>query len=171
MKQLLAIHIFLISIISYSQTNPISNLLPSKELDSIQFSIWNIQTKDMSSPNSKDKEYEKKLATVTLSNKDKDLLITNLLNPKSYNQKRALLYHYNLIFDLYKNDAISAIVKISTLTGNIAIDNKITGQYSKNNCTVQFGKVLLSLLKEYNFSDYLNTSDLIGISDNTNDKH
>ena len=167
MKQTLILFILLNTSLSYSQNETTSTKLFTKNIDSIQFSIWDIQTKEMSTASSEEKEYEKELGSVTLSNKDKDLLITNLLNPKSYNGKSALLYHYNLIFDLYKNDSISVIVKISTLTGNITIDNKASGVYYRNNCTLQFGEVLIALLNYYNFSNYFNEVHLNGITDHT----
>lgn len=167
MKQIIILFILLNTSLSYSQNETTSTKLFTKNIDSIQFSIWDIQTKEMSTASSEEKEYEKELGSVTLSNKDKDLLITNLLNPKSYNGKSALLYHYNLIFDLYKNDSISVIVKISTLTGNITIDNKASGVYYRNNCTLQFGEVLIALLNYYNFSNYFNEVHLNGITDHT----
>ncbi|AUC77279.1 hypothetical protein [Olleya sp. Bg11-27] len=167
MKQIIILFILLNTSLSYSQNETTSTKLFTKNIDSIQFSIWDIQTKEMSTFSSEEKEYEKELGSVTLSNKDKDLLITNLLNPKSYNGKSALLYHYNLVFDLYKNDSISVTVKISTLTGNITIDNKVSGVYFRNNCTLQFGEVLIALLDYYNFSNYFNEVHLNGITDHT----
>lgn len=159
--------IFLIALGSpaHSQVDTVSNDLIPNETDSIRFSIWEVKTKEMSLPG-QEIEYEKELEQALLSHNDQETLIANLLKPESYDQTRAQLYHYNLIFDLYNDGAVSARIYISAMTGNIDIDNKLKEIYFRNNCSKQLGEFLMGLLDQYDFVKSFDEIDLEGITSN-----
>jgi hypothetical protein len=164
MKQTILLYIFFISSIGYSQVDSVNlDLLPNT-LDSIQFSIWEVHNKEMSLPDQEENEYAKELERKTLSKKDQQLFITNLQNPKSYDGSRALPYHYNLVLFIYKDGIVSTEIRISTMTGNIDINSKLTEIYFKNSCSEQMEKVLVELLKKYNFFELFDEVDLEGIT-------
>ena len=164
MKQAILLYLFLISSIGYSQVDSLNLDLIPNTLDSIQLSIWEVHNKEMSLLGQEEKKLEKELERATLSKKDQQLFITNLQNPKSYDQSRALPYHYNLVFFIYKEGIVSTEIRISTMTGNIDVDSKLTESSFRNNCSEQMGKVLVKLLKKYNFFDFFDEVDLEGIT-------
>ncbi|MEP2278478.1 hypothetical protein, partial [Maribacter sp.] len=164
--QVILLYTFLISSIVYSQIDSLYlDLIPNTQ-DSIQFSIWEVHNKEMSLPDQEEKEYEKELARETLSKKDQQLCITNLQNPKSYDKSRALPYHHNLVLSIYKEGIILTEIRISTMTGNIDIDSNLTENYFRSNCSEQMRKVLIILLKKYNFIELFDEVELEGIAMN-----
>lgn len=160
-----ALFIFLLNVAppTFSQVDSISNELIPLSFDSLQLSVWDVHTKEMSLPG-QEKEYEKELERITLSEDDQKILVANLLDPRSYDQTRALLYHYNLVFEIYSKRMISARIEISTMTGNVGIENKIEGGYFRNNCSEQFGIVLMNLLSNNDLMELFDELDLEGIA-------
>ena len=165
MKQtiLLSILLILLSVTTYSQVDSISNNLIPNHVDSIELSIWDVHTKEMSISNHEE-EYEKELERITLSDDNQKVLITNFLDFNSYDQTRALIYHYNLVFELYHKGVICTRIEISTMTGNIDIENKLENLYFRNNCSEQLNKVLRKLLGEMNLIKWFDEIDLEGIT-------
>ncbi|WP_435314829.1 hypothetical protein [Cellulophaga fucicola] len=151
MKQQLLVCLALFTSIGYAQISIDELNINSQLTDTIQFSIWEVHTKEMSTPGDTEKEYKKELKRVTLSKEDQELIIAKLKDPESYIQERALLYHYDLVFLFYKEDVVVTEVRISTLTGNIDIDNKLTKSSIKSKCANPMKSVLLNLLKKHEF--------------------
>lgn len=162
MKKIIGLSFFLFSVISYSQINSVDYELNMKNIDSIQFSIWNIHTKEMSTPNNI-KEYKKKLKQVALKSIDQELFIKTILDTKSYDGSLALLYHNNLLFQIYSKGLITTEIGISTITGNIYIENKINKSYFRNNCSKKGGKYFISLLKSYDLLSFIDEYELEGL--------
>ncbi len=162
MKKIIGLSFFLFSVISYSQINSFDYELNIKNIDSIQFSIWNIHTKEMSTPN-KIKEYKKKLKQVTLKTIDQELFIKTILDTKSYDGSLALLYHNNLLFQIFNKGLITTEIAISTITGNIYIENKINKNYLRNNCSKKGGMYLFFLLKSYDLLSFIDEYELEGL--------
>lgn len=150
-QQLLLVCLALFTSIGYAQISIDELNINSQLTDTIQFSIWEVHTKEMSTPGDTEKEYKKELKRVTLSKEDQELIIAKLKDPESYIQERALLYHYDLVFLFYKEDVVVTEVRISTLTGNIDIDNKLTKSSIKSKCANPMKSVLLNLLKKHEF--------------------
>lgn len=164
MKQLILVYLFLLTSLTYSQIDSVKHNLIPNIVDSVDFSVWEVYTKEMSIQGQEKQEYEKELARTSLSQEDQQLLIPTLRNSKSYDYTRALPYHYNLVFYTYYNGQISSEIRISTMTGNIDIDNRITGDYFMNNCSEELGQVLLELLDNNSFSKLFDEIDLEGIT-------
>ncbi|PKB45069.1 hypothetical protein AX016_3306 [Cellulophaga sp. RHA19] len=164
MKQILILCLLLISSVCFSQVDkPKQNLIPVA-VDSIQFSIWNIQSKEMSTPGTKVKEYKKELGYAFLSKKDQDIFIRKLKRPESYDQSRALLHHYNLVFLMYYKGKIAVQVRISSITGNIDVEDVQNKNNYKSSCSKQMGKYLIFLLKKYKLVKFIDEANLEGLS-------
>ena len=82
-----------LSVTTYAQVDSIRIDLIPISIDSIQLSIWEVHTKEGSMPD-QEEEYEKELERVVLSDNDQQVLITKFRDPKSYDQTRALPYHF-----------------------------------------------------------------------------
>jgi len=163
MRETLSIFLLLLTLPAFSQVDSISNELIPLSIDSVQLTVWDVHTKEMSLPG-QEKEYERELERITLSDKDQILLVNNLLDPKSYDQTRALLNHYNLVFELYSKGVISARIEISTMTGNVDIENKLEEGYFRNNCSEQFGIVLINILTDNDLLELFDEFYLEGIT-------
>ncbi|MCL5245164.1 hypothetical protein M4I21_05045 [Cellulophaga sp. 20_2_10] len=152
MKQkLLLVCLALFTSIGYAQISIDELNINSQLTDRIQFSKWEVHTKEMSKPGDTEKEYKKELKRVTLSKEDQELISAKLKDPESYTQERDLLYHYDLVFLFYKEDVVVTEVRLSTLTGNIDIDNKLTKSSIKSKCANTMKSVLLNLLRKHEF--------------------
>ena len=158
MKQLFLLFILINPSLGYSQVNSVRKKLIPKAIDSIQFSIWKEQTKETSNQNDRI-IYKRKIKEITLTNKDQKALLSSIQNKLSFDNTRALIQQYNLVFDLYKNGSISTKIRVSTLNGNINIDNLLNNIYFRNKCSNEFGNFLLELLNSYNFIDSFNEID------------
>ncbi|EWH13695.1 hypothetical protein KLA_07846 [Cellulophaga geojensis KL-A] len=164
MKQVLIVCLLLISSFCFSQANKLQkNLIPTK-VDSIQFSIWHIQTKETSNPGTKVKEYKKELGYTVLDKKDQHTFIKKLQSPESYNSSRALLHHYNLVFLIYHNGKIVGKVHISSITGNIDVESVQNQNNYKTSVSKQMGKYLIGLLKKYKLLKLVDEVNLKGLS-------
>lgn len=131
--------------------------------DSIHLAVWEVYHKEGALPGQEEMEYELELYRVSLSQQDQELLLNRLKNPKSYDQTRALPYHYNLVFSIYKGMLLSGEVRISTLTGNIDIDNQLSGSSFKNNCSGEMGKVIIEFLEKYDLLQFFDEVLLEGM--------
>lgn len=169
MKKVIYILIILLPSLGYSQIDSLSVGILAKKIDSIQFSVWKMKTKEMSAVGNIE-EYEVELKRITLSKKDTELLQTKLMNSQSYSDTRALIYHFNIAFDLFSNASIYNSIRISGINGNINIDNKQTGEKFRNGCSGELGEFLIELLYTYRFSNLIDTFDIEGITTDTKKK-
>ncbi len=152
-----------LSVFTFAQADSISLASIPDQMDSIQLSVWKVYTKEMSSPGEEAQDYEKEIKRVTLSESDQRLLTKALLDPQSYSHSRALRYHYNLVFNGYLSGEVSIEIHISTLTGNIDIENKATASYFKNSCSAELGKLIIAFLNQYNLISLFDEYDLEGL--------
>ncbi len=162
MKRIIVTILFLSSTMLYSQLDSVFYYLPKAKIDSIQLSIWKVQTKETSSP-SNPKEYQKQLKKVTLKLKDQQLFINTILDAQSYDNKVALLYHYNIFFEIYNKSMVTSEVKISTITGNVYISNKLNKKKKRDNCSKKGASKILFLLKSYKLLKYIDEFELKGV--------
>lgn len=164
MKQILILCLLFISSVCFSQVGkPKQNLIPVA-VDSVQFSIWNIQSKETSTPDTKVKEYKKELGCAILGKKDQHTFIKKLQSPESYNSSRALLHHYNLVFLIYHNGKIVGKARISSITGNIDVENIQNQNNYKSSVSKKMGKYLIRLLKKYKLLKLVDEVNLEGLS-------
>ena len=164
MKQLLILCLFLFSFVGFSQVGKSKQNLIPVAVDSIQFSIWDIHSKETSTPGTKVEEYKKELGYTVLDKKDQDIFIRKLQSSKSYNQSRALLHHYNIVFLMYHKGKIAAQVRISSITGNIDIDTVQNQNNYKSSCSKQMGEYIIFLLKNYKLIKLIDEVYLDGLS-------
>ena len=171
MKRLLYCSLFcLLSLSGIAQVDSLTpDLLPSN-IDSIQFSIWQVYTKEMLPPGKEEETFEKELKRSTLTSKDQNIILNSLRSPDSYAYTRALQTHHNLVFHMYTEGKLSVEVQISSMTGNIDIDNKMTEAYFRNRCGQKFGKLLVHFLNHYHFIDLVDEYDLEGLVPYQEDK-
>jgi hypothetical protein len=167
MRLIILTSIYFLSTTAYSQLKSLNDFLILENVDSILFSIWEVQTKEMSSPGQIGEEYEKELARSILNKSDQELLLTHLKNPDSYDRSRALRHHYNLMFTIYKEGISSNKIFLSTLTGNIDVENKLGIIYFRNSCSEEFGKILIDFLTRYKYSGLFGELDLEGLNSNS----
>lgn len=164
MKQiLLALLLIFLFWATYSQVESINHQLIPNSVDSIQLSICEWNSKEMLIP-SQDMKYETEIERVVLSDNDKEVLITKLRDPNSYDETRALPYHYNMVFDLFHKGTNTIRIEISTMTGNIDIENKLKDLHFRNNCSEQLNIVLMELLTKYDLKNLIDEIDLEGIT-------
>ena len=153
--------------VGFSQIDSLTlDLLPSS-YDSVVFSVWDVQTKETGMPlnifdpiNSEVDEYERELGRTSLSLKDSKSWIKKISKKSSYAQSRALIYHYNVVFELHKKGQIITTISISTMNKNIDIRNLQNDQFFRNSCSKRLKKALVSLLKKYSFMEYIDEFDL-----------
>jgi len=163
MKQTILLYLCFVFYSGYTQIDSIDFNKAINNMDSIQFSLWDVHNKEMSTLGETIQEYQKLLNQKTLSKSDEVLLIKSMRNAKSYDQLRALPYHYNLVFKVYKAGVVSMEARISTITGNIDIDTRFSRYRFKNNCSEQMNNVVIDLLKRYNFFEQIDAIDLEGL--------
>lgn len=149
MKLIVILCLSLMSLKANAQIDSVDQLV-SKGIDSIQFSIWNVMNKELSTRNNV-QTYQRLIAKKRLEKKDERLFLKTVVNPKSYNQSKAVLTHHNLVFSLYAENKIVLEIKISSYTGNINIGKKTDGIFIRSHCSKRFSKVLVRLLKRNGF--------------------
>lgn len=117
--------------------------------DSIILSVWNIQTKEMSMPGDEPEEFSFELDRKRLSETDANSLIRQLKNQSSFDNSRALLYHYNLVFEFWQEGKELTDVYVSTLTGNIDLAETRSESAFENNCSPELSTLILEFLRLY----------------------
>jgi len=162
MRSTLLVLILTLPSIGYAQIDSISKNILSSTIDSIQCSIWNMHTKEMSMAGNI-QEYEFEIKRVTLSKIDTELFITKLLDHQSYDNSRALTYHYNIVFEVFHDAQIKNKIILSGMTGNIDIENKITGEVLRNRCTSTLGTFLIQLMDTHSLTTLFNEYELEGL--------
>ncbi|WP_344929526.1 hypothetical protein [Aquimarina addita] len=160
MKKTIYVLIVLVSSLGYSQIDSLPVRIITKPVDSIQFSIWKMKTKEMSTTGVMEEESETELKRIVLTKKDTELLLAKILNNKSYSNRRALIHHSNIIFEFFSNASIKNTIKISGINGNITIDNEEAEVKFRNGCSDELGDFLIELLSSYKFSNLIDTYGL-----------
>ena len=149
-----------INTLSFAQnTNPV-DLIPTT-IDSIQFRVENIRTKEMLLIGQE--EVYELMGSFTLLAKERQKLAKKLRKPNAYSHGRALLDHHNLVFSFFNAEKLTLTAHISTLTRNIDLyaegKPEFYGKISK-----KFGKFLIKLLVRVGLYDAVYKSgDLEGI--------
>ncbi|MEL7003709.1 MAG: hypothetical protein AAFN93_13385 [Bacteroidota bacterium] len=82
----------------------------------------------------------------------------------SYQESRALLTHYNIELNLYRNGAKSGVITLSSITGNISLYNSYDNQESVGNVSAKFGKAFIDLLDRNNLTEYILPVGLQGLN-------
>lgn len=123
--------------------------------DSVILSIWNIQTKEMSIPGDEPEEFSIQLDRKRLSGTDGNSLIRQLKKQSSFDNTRALLYHYNLVFEFWLDGSEVTDVYVSTLTGNIDLVDTRSESAFENNCSPELSALILEFLRRYAVIDLL----------------
>ena len=119
-------------------------------IDSIHFSIWEVKSKETSSiGDTIESEVQKELKRVNLTPEDQAILIKTLSDLRSYDQTRALLYHFSIMFEIYRNGNVSSEIKISTLTGNIDLNSKHSNNNLRKHCGIPLNKMIVMFLLQY----------------------
>ena len=142
-----------LSLKSLAQTDTIPLQDISFSADSIVLAVWQIQTKEMSSSEDDATEFSIQLQREFLDLPDSKKLNTLLTQSASFDFTRALLYHYNLVFEFWQNGSVVTEVYVSTLTGNIDIVDVQTETAFENNCGSNLNSFLLELLHKHSLID------------------
>jgi len=128
------------------------------EPDSSYLSIHKVVTKEMVKPF--EEPFEQELIKLKLSNKDSKVLLKKASRKSSYQDSRALLTHYNVLFSFYKDGTICSIIKLSTLTSNIEISNLCTQEEFYSNVSNKFDRYLINMFKKYKVFEMINPNDI-----------
>ncbi len=162
MKCLLTLLMTAFSLFVCAQVDTMHAAILSVQFDHAEMALWEMHTKEMSTPGMELNEYEREVKRNTLTRAEANRLMKLLVKPGSYDQTRALLYHYNLVIE-FINDSTAVRVMVSTITGNIDIENKVNGKYFRNNTKGKLNKRLLHLMRKYQLIELLDEFDLEGI--------
>lgn len=158
MRLTLCLLLFLISYFSWAQPQKISKKFLPNQADSCLLSIHKVVTKEMVPPHGQ--PIEKQLKQLRVSDQDVKILSKKVGKKSSYQDSRALLTHYNVIFDFYKNGSSHGNITFSTITGNIEINNSINRQHFYGNVSKKFGHYLLSMFRTYDIVELIDTNNL-----------
>ena len=163
-RQNIIILFVLLSAVCRAQNSNITELLP-EEIDSVHIALYDVYSKETSTPFSYDpaKDGETEVIHYRMELKDVDRLKKKLKSKKSFNDGRALLYTYNIVFTYFEAGKEVARITISTITGNIDGENQLTNKVSYKHCSKSFGNYLMTLIKKYNMYSLIDESELIGI--------
>jgi hypothetical protein len=104
---------------------------------------------------------EKPLIQLRIADQDLKGLVKKLGRKSSYQDSRALLTHYNVIFNLYKNGSLHGNITLSTITGNIEIQTEKQAFYG--NISKELGQYLLDVFHTYEVIERIGTSNLEGL--------
>lgn len=138
-----------------------SDAVPQKA-DSCELTVYKMITKEMTKPGQA--EVEEKLKSLMLSYPDMTSLEKKLSKKPSYTKSRALLTHYNLVFKFYKKGQLDTQVTISTITGNVNIDNLTNKSRLYRRASSSFGAYLLWLLDKNKVLHLIPPSNLEGLT-------
>lgn len=176
MKTILLITTFILSFASFSQIDTLDERTFQFDFDSVHVSLWDIYFKESATPiflgenvdDGSDIRPSVELKRVNLPKEKSIELLSALRDPKSYDNERAMLNHYNLVIKFYHNGIVSNRIELSTMTGNITSDNSSNGSYYQNNCSKSFGKHIENLLNKYQIIEQLEYDevDLMGLRSN-----
>lgn len=126
--------------------------------DSCYLSLHKVVTKEMVKP--LEEPFEQELVKLKISNEDNKILLKKASKKSSYQDSRALLTHYNIVFSFYKDGTISSTIHLSTLTGNIEIRNLSTQEEFYNRVSNRFGHYLIKMFKKYKVYEMITPSDM-----------
>ncbi len=147
---------------SFGQHKILKSKAVPQKADSCHLTVYHVVTKEMSkSP--KDIR-EEKLKQISLSYPDMTTLEKKLSKKPSYTNSRALLTHHNLVFEFYKDGKLNSRVYVSTLTGNINIENFATKAKLHKKISPTFGAYLLWLLDRNKVLKLIPQTNLAGLT-------
>ena len=145
MNYLIIAALLTISHTSFAQSDVIEPAQLSVKFDSVQISLWDNDSKELSSP--ADEGYlSKELTKATISRSEANDLLTQLKEEASYDGDRSNLSHHDIEIHFFLNGKKTINVEISAMTGNINISNQLNNYYFRNNCSTGLGKFVLVTL-------------------------
>lgn len=158
MRHTLCLTFLLISHLSWTQPQKFSKKFLPTQADSCLLSIYQVATKEMIPLHAQ--PIERQLKQLRVSDQDVKILLKKAGKKSSYRDFRSMLNHYNVIFDFYKNGSHHGNITLSTISGNIQINNSTDKQKFYGNVSKKFGHYLLSKLCTYNVMDLIDTDNL-----------
>ncbi len=129
----------------------------SKNTDSVLVYTTLARTKEMLAPGQE--EFSKKLGSKSLNSKQLKLFVKKMNKKSSYAEERALLNHDNLLFKTYTKKILKLEIRISTLTGNISIENKESKKTRYSKMSKKFREYLKELLTQLQLLEAIERSE------------
>lgn len=156
-----------LSFAKIANVNITTNMIKEKceGIDSVRVVVLDVITKEMGRVH--DKPYKKKLGSFGLGKNEIKMLSQHLKNSKNYNESKALLTHYNVVFKFYKKGQLVLRVIYSTYTGNMFIctENLIDdtnlddfGDCFYENISFKFEEKIKQMFKNYEIATLIDSA-------------
>ena len=150
--------------LSLAQPHTSAKTLRSIEPDSCLLSVYQVATKEM--VRSEDQITEKLLERKKITNNDLKELLNKASKKSSYQSERALLTHYNIRVDLYRDGSMYGNLILSSITGNISINGQTEDQRSYGNVSQKLGTYMIQFLEDNDMLKQIDSIDLQGFTKN-----